>query len=335
MHPGLEYAERSRGGVFTVEDARRAGYRPDQIRVAVASGSWHRLRRGIYVTRARWAAAAGDPRAQHLLMAAAALTALGPGPVLSHASAARYHRLLLPRRADDIVRLTHPDQWRSGEGYRVAAAALPPEDVVQAGALHVTTVARTLVDCAREWPLADAVAAMDRAMFLRRTRRADLSAEVLRQSHWRSIGAAGRALDLSDGRTESPLESAGRLALLAAGLPRPELQVELHGPQGFVGRVDAWYEEAAVAVEFDDEVKYTEPWGGRTPAEVAWDEKRREDHVRGLDVRVVRIAQEDLPRFHPVAARLRDLLAHPLTGPRRFRAVRSPEPGSDPADAVA
>ncbi|MGY1771831.1 type IV toxin-antitoxin system AbiEi family antitoxin domain-containing protein [Blastococcus sp. SYSU D00813] len=335
MHPGLEFAERSRGGVFTVEDARGAGYRPDQIRAAVASGAWHRLRRGIYVTQARWVAAAGDLRARHLLVAAAVLTALGPGPVLSHSSAARHHHFVLPRRVDDVVRLTHPDQWRTGKGYRIAAAALPPEDVVQAGALQVTTVARTLVDCAREWPLADAVAAMDRAMFLRKTCRADLSAEVLQQSHWVNIGAAGRALDLSDGRAESPLESYGRQALLAAGLPRPELQVELHGSQGFVGRVDAWYEDAAVAIEFDGAVKYTEPWGGRTPAEVAWDEKRREDHVRGLDVRVVRVAQEDLPRFQPVAARLRDLLAHPLTGPRRFRAVRTPEPGSPTADAVA
>jgi hypothetical protein len=334
MHPGLEFSERSRGGVFTVEDARRAGYRPDQIRSAVVSGAWHRLRRGIYVTRARWDAA-GDARERHLLAAAAAVTALGPGPVLSHSSAARFHDLLLPHRVDDVVRLTHPDQWRSGKGYRIAAAALPVEDVVDADALRATSVPRTLLDCAREWSLTDAVAAMDRAMFLEKTCRQDLLAAALRQSHWAGIGAAARALGLSDGRAESPLESRGRLAIEAAGLPRPELQVELYGPQGFVGRVDAWYEEAAVAVEFDGEVKYTDPRDGRTPAQVAWDEKRREDHVRGLEVRVVRIVQADLPRFSPVAARLRELLTQPFTGSRRFRAVRTPEPGCDPADAVA
>ena len=78
-----------------------------------------------------------------------------------------------------------------------------------------------------------------------------------------------------------------------------------------------------------------EPATGRTPAEVAWDEKRREDKVRGLDVRVVRIVQADLPRFEPVASRLHELLARPLTGPRHFRAVRTPEPGCEPAAEVA
>ncbi|MGY1742233.1 MULTISPECIES: type IV toxin-antitoxin system AbiEi family antitoxin domain-containing protein [unclassified Blastococcus] len=334
MHPGLEFAERSRGGVFTVEDARRAGLRPDQIRSAVVSGAWRPLRRGIYVTSERWAAAR-DVRARHLLAAAAALTALDPGPVLSHTSAARFHELVLPRRVDDVVRLTHPDQWRSGRGYRIAAAALPPEDLVVADALRATSVARTLLDCAREWSLTDAVVAIDSAMQTRKCRRADLTDAVLRQSHWRGIGAAARAVGLSDGRAESPLETRGRLAMLATGLPAPELQVELHGPQGFVGRVDAWFEEAAVAVEFDGEVKYTDPWGGRTPAEVAWVEKRREDHVRDLDVRVVRVVQEDLPRFERVAGRIDELLRRPFTGPRRFRVVRTPEPGSDPAGAVA
>ncbi|MGY2002749.1 type IV toxin-antitoxin system AbiEi family antitoxin domain-containing protein [Blastococcus sp. SYSU DS1024] len=335
MHPLLESAARRRGGVFTVADARRAGYRPDEIRAAVGSGAWHRLRRGIYVPAPAWAAATGDPRARHLLAAVAALTALGPGPVLSHSSAARFHELVLPRGLDDVVRLTDPDQWRVGDGYRIAAAALPQGDVVDTGPFRVTGVARTLVDCARELPLADAVVAIDAAISRKRVRRAELTAVVLEQSHWFGIGGAARALGLADGRAESPLETRGRLALLDAGLPRPELQVDLHGPRGFVARVDAWYEEAGVAVEFDGRIKYEDPHGGRTPAEVAWKEKRREDRIRDLDVRVVRVVDDDLPRLHGPAARLRHLLARPLEGPRRFRALRRLEPGSDPADAVA
>jgi predicted transcriptional regulator of viral defense system len=335
MHPALESAARRRGGVFTVADARRAGYRPDEIRGAVVSGAWHRLRRGIYVTATMWAAAADDERGRHLLAALAALTALGPGPVLSHSSAARFHRVVLPRSVDGVVRLTHPELWRSGHGYRIAAAALPPEDVVDTGPFTATGIARTLVDCAREWPFADAVVAVDAALFDGRVRRSELTAALLRQSHWLGIGEAARAVGLTDGRAESPLETRGRLALVEAGLPRPELQVDLHGPRGFVARVDAWYEDAAVAVEFDGRVKYLDPRGGRTPAEVAWEEKRREDQIRDLDVRVVRVVQADLPRLESPAARLRALLSRPLTGPRRFQVVRRPEPGTDPVDAVA
>jgi len=293
------------------------------------------MRRGVYVSAATWAAAAGDERARHLLAAVATLAVLGPGPALSHSSAARFHGLVLPRSVDDDVWLTDPDQWRVGKGYRIAAAALPQEDVVDTGAFPVTGAARTLVDCAREWPLVDAVVALDAALFEERVRRPDLAAAVLRQRHWLGIGRAARAVGLADGRAESPLESQGRLAFLDAGLPPFELQVELHGPRGLVARVDGWYDEAAVAIEFDGRVKYDDPREGRTPAQVAWEEKRREDLIRDLDVRVVRVVASDLPRVERPAGRLRQLLAQPLTGPRPFRVVRRPEPGSDPADEVA
>ncbi len=335
VHPALESAARRRGGVFTVDDARRAGLTPDDVRSAIRTRAWHRLRRGVYVPTARWLEVAADPRARHLLLCAAAFAVLGPGPVLSHSSAARFHGLVLPRGADDDVRLTHADQWRVGRGYRIAAAALPPEDVVDTGPYGVTTAARTLADCARDWSLTDAVVAVDAALHGQQVRRADVQAAVLRQTHWAGIGAAARALGLADGRAESPLETRGRLALLAAGLPRPELQVELHGPRGFVARVDAWYEEAALALEFDGRVKYAEPRDGRTPGAVLWDEKRREDRILDLDVRVVRITQDDVAAFGPVRARVAELLARPPAGPRSFRTVRRPEPGSDPADAAA
>ncbi|MGY1697205.1 hypothetical protein ACI780_20080 [Geodermatophilus sp. SYSU D00814] len=335
MDPNLELAARRRGGVFTVDDARRAGYRPDDVRSAVRTRAWHRLRRGVYVPTARWLATAEDPRARHLLVCAAALAVLDPGPVLSHASAARFHGLVLPREVDDDVRLTHADEWRCGRGYRIAAAALPAEDVVDDGAFRVTTAARTLVDCARDWSLVDAVVAMDAAMQGQQVGRGALQAAVLRQTHWVGIGAAARALGLADGRAESPLETRGRLALLQAGLPRPELQVELHGPRGFLGRVDAWYEEAALAVEFDGRVKYAAPRDGRSPEAVLWDEKRREDRIRDHDVRVVRVTQENLGPASQALARVARLLAQPPAGPRPFRVVRCPEPGADPEDAVA
>lgn len=335
VHPLLELSARRRGGVFTVDDARRAGYGPDDVRSAVRTRAWHRLRRGVYVPTAQWLALAEDLRARHLLLCAAALAVLDPGPVLSHASAARYHHLVLPRGTDDDVRLTHTGEWRCGRGYRIAAAALPAEDLVDAGPFRVTSAARTLVDCARDWPLVDAVVAMDAAVQDRRVGRAALEAAVLRQTHWVGIGVAARALGLADGRAESPLETRGRLALLEAGLPRPELQVELHGAGGFLGRVDAWYDEAAVAVEFDGRVKYAAPRDGRAPEAVLWEEKRREDRIRDHGVRVVRVTGEDLRPAGPVLARVAGLLGRSPAGPRSFRAVRCAEPGTDPEDAVA
>jgi hypothetical protein len=104
------------------------------------------------------------------------------------------------------------------------------------------------------------------------------------------------------------------------------LQVELRGPRGFLARVDGWYDEAAVAVEFDGRVKYDEPFAGRSAADVLWEEKRREDAIRDLGIRMVRIVQADVGAAWPATAdRLRSLLGVPLVGARRFSVVRKPD----------
>jgi hypothetical protein len=246
---------------------------------------------------------------RHLIACAAVLVTLDDGPVISHGSAVTLHQLEAPHRLDDEVRLTDETQWRTGRGYRVACAALPPYRVIRAEGFLATSPARALIDCAREWQVTDSVVAIDAALQARLVTRAQLVSALHFGRHRVGIGFAGRALNLSDGRAESPLESRGRLALLAAGLPRPELQVEIYDARGFAGRVDAWYQDAGVAIEFDGQVKYRQPDGDRTPGKVLWDEKRREDR-------------------RDAAPRLRGLLALSSSEPRRYRVVKIPEPGS-------
>ena len=73
-------------------------------------------------------------------------------------------------------------------------------------------------------------------------------------------------------------------------------------------------------MEFDGQVKYTDPW--RDPGRVLWEEKRREDELRALDIRVVRVVDADLGRRWPVTeTRLRELLGRPGPAVRRFTAV--------------
>jgi hypothetical protein len=269
-----------------------------------------------------------EDRERHLIECVAVLLSLGPGPVLSHASAARLHGLILPWRQSSEVRVTAEDQWRRGRGYRVAQATMTAEEVEPWLGFGAMSVARTLVDWAREWFLTDGVVAIDAALHERKATRAELVGAALAGAHRVGIAQAARALGLSDGRAESPLETRGRLALLASGLPRPELQVEIHDAPGFIGRVDGWYEDAAVAIEFDGQVKYTDPRYTSSPGEALWKEKRREDRMRAVGIRVVRVVNEDLGQPWPeMAARIGDLLAAPYVGARRFRALRIDEPG--------
>ena len=326
VHPQLRAVADTRLGVFTSREALAVGYLGEDIRAELRTRRWLRLRKGVYIAADRVRGIEQPHR--HLVDCVAVLLSLDAGPVLSHASAARLHELTVPRTELHDVRVTAVDQWRRGRGYRVARAALPDDDVRPWLAFGATSPARTLVDCAREWSLTDGVIAMDAAMQARRVDRAEIHHAVLAGTHRVGIGRAARALGLSDGRAESPLETRGRLALLFSGLPSPELQVEIHDGAEFIGRVDAWYEDAAVAVEFDGQVKYLDPRDGTPSGEVLWKEKRREDWMRDVGIRVVRVVNEDLGVPWPrKAARIRSLLAAPFVGQRSFRTVRTTEPG--------
>jgi putative AbiEi antitoxin of type IV toxin-antitoxin system len=329
VHPTLRAVADRQFGAFASRDAVRAGYTPEEVQAEVSRGRWVRLRRGVYAERAVAEAADGDPVARHRLECAGVLVRLRGRAVISHASAARLGGIVVPPTRTGTVRLTGEVQWRRGRGYEVARAALPASDVRALSAFRITAPARTLVDCAREWPLEDAVVAMDAALNAELLSRRELTDAVLAESHWVGVGDAARAANLADGRAESPLETLGRLRIVGSGLPTPELQVGIRDARGLVGRVDAWYEEAAVAVEFDGLVKYEAPRDGRSPARVLWEEKRREDRLRDLDIRVLRVVRADLgPAWERVRARLATLLATPLTGPRRFTVVCGSVPSS-------
>ena len=326
VHPLLRAAADRQLGLFTALDARRAGYDHGEIRHLCSSGAWTRVRRGVYGLTDEVASARASGR-RHAIECTAVLLDLGrPEAAASHTSALRL--LGLPARQallPDTVRLTHPDLWRRGKGFTVKQAPLPPGDAVRRGPLRLTAPARTLVDCAREWPLEDAVVAMDAALLREAVTPAGLQAAVAAARSWPGAPRAARAIGLADGRAESPLETRGRLRMLGAGLPAPELQVEIRVGGRLLGVVDGWYEDAAVAVEFDGRIKYTDPWRDRAPERVLWEEKRREDQMRAVDIRVVRLVDADLDAGWPAAeARLRALLATSGPAHRRFTtAVRA------------
>jgi hypothetical protein len=323
VHPLLRSTAQRQRGIFTAGDARRAGYAHPEIRQLCASGRWRRLRRGIYIAADDLARAEENGQRHQLDCLAVLLAVDRPSAAISHRSAARLWGFPLRRGAGDVVRLTDPTHGRDGRGFHVTRAPLDPHEVSTQGPFRLTTAARTLIDVAREEPLEGAVVAMDAGLLTGRVTGQDLQTAAERAATWRGGRRSSRAVSLADGRAESPLETRGRLRIVGAGLPTPELQVEIRAGGRLVGVVDAWFEEAAVAVEFDGRVKYTDPWRDRTPERVLWEEKRREDELRSLDIRVVRVAHADLTaaRWPAVDGRLRELLAIPGPAIRRFTAT--------------
>ena len=323
VHPALRARADRRLGVFTATEALAAGYRRDEVRTACSSGRWVRLRRGVYVTAADLALV--DARSgRHAIDCWAALAFLDRrDTVVSHGSAARLWGWPLRGDLQPTVRLTDPQQWRRGAGYLVNRAPLPTEHRTTRGRLPTTSPARTLVDCAREWDLQDAVVAMDAALLRGHVTDQELRRAAAAAERWPGASRAVRAVALSDGRAESPLETCGRLRVVGSGLPGFEPQVEIWTGRRMLAVVDGWYDEAAVAVEFDGQVKYTAPWRDRSPGQVLWKEKRREDDLRALGIRFLRLAASDLGSRWPAQEdRLHTLLATPGPAVRAFDVVR-------------
>ena len=324
MHPLLRPIADRQHGVVSSRDLRRTGFGDREVRTPVARGEWVRLRRGAFAS-ASVVAAAATVGARHRIDASAVLLALDrPSAVLSGYSAAVLHGLPTPRRMQDVVTLTDPHQHRRGSGYAVTCAPLPAGSTTVVGGLPVTSLARTVTDVARGWPLEPALVAADAARWRDGLSAAELGAAVDDVVGWRGADAARRVRDLARDGAQSPLETRTRLRLAADGVPEPQLQVQVQvqvslQADGVSAAVDGWWPEAGVAMECDGRVEYRDPWNGRSTEEAHWREKRRAEVMSGAGVRFWRVADVDLGRGWAAAlARLEAMLAHPLPGPRRF-----------------
>jgi len=114
-----------------------------------------------------------------------------------------------------------------------------------------TTPAWTASEVARQLPRPRALATLDAALHSARCTPAELARAVHEQRGRRGIVKVRELLACADGRAESAMESEARLLMIDHGLPRPELQYEIHGRDGQRWRVDFAWPEAGVVAEYD------------------------------------------------------------------------------------
>lgn len=138
MRAAWELARRQLGLITWAQATQLAS--PDVIRTTIARGHLERFRRGVYVV-------AGSPRTYEQAVLAALLAA-GDQAWASHRTAARLHGLKVPPPAAIDV-LTLPNRRVALDGVdHHRNKVLPLRDLGRVGAIPVTTVAKTLVDCA-------------------------------------------------------------------------------------------------------------------------------------------------------------------------------------------
>jgi very-short-patch-repair endonuclease len=199
------------GGAASWRQLRRAGVSWYSLWSALRDGRVERLRRGAYAL----------PSCDPAVRAAVLL-----GGVLACTSAAL--ALGLPVLVPHGIHVVVPRDWSHArhKGVTVHRRCLPAQD--REGI--TTSLLRTVVDCARELPLREAVVICDAAL------RAGLDHGALRAAALATRGLGSRAIRAvaaaADGRAESPIESC--LRLIAQQLGRVDAQVWISG----VGRVD-------------------------------------------------------------------------------------------------
>jgi very-short-patch-repair endonuclease len=100
---------------------------------------------------------------------------------------------------------------------------------------------------------------------------------------------------------ESPMETRLRWMLLEAGLPRPEVQTNLHDAEGnFIARADLYYPAARLVIEYD----------GSTHKTSLAEDNQRQNRLVQAGYRLLRFTAGDLHnRPQGAVAQVRSLLA--------------------------
>ena len=202
----------------------------------------------------------------------------------------------------------HLTRQGSGGGHRRRSlhthlATLRADHVVTVDGSPVTTPARTLLDVGRTQRFESAVVAIDSALHQGLVTTQELADMQRSMRRWPGIVRASRAIAFADGRSESVGESRTRVQIRHAGLPAPQLQIDLYTPDGeFIGRTDFLFEKQRTVGEFDGMTKYGRLLVSRVPdsltpervSQLLVAEKAREDAIRRLPRAVARWIWNDL-----------------------------------------
>jgi hypothetical protein len=244
---GLARVAAAQHGAFTVAQARAAGFSSSGMDRRMIAGRWLRLAPGVLCL-------AGVPVTWELRLFAAVAGARS-GTVASHRAAAQLYGI--PGFTGNWVELTapHGTHQRGNPARRHTSRRLPAHHVRRPAGIPATSVARTLADLAAVLHPGQTERAVDHCLAR------DL---VTVESLWRvhqDLGPGrpgGRVLrDLLEARgggyvaPASELERRFLQLVVAAGLPRPEREIDLGDGDGWIGRVEFVYRPAKLLVEVD------------------------------------------------------------------------------------
>jgi hypothetical protein len=221
-------------------------------------------------------------------------------------TAAVLHGMPLPDEmagsVDSRVDVAVPPNCRAPRirGIRGRVLAADVDDVDRRHGFRATTPERTWCDLAAELRLPALVAAGDHLISRDRpvTTPERLAAQVTRSRGRRGHRKLVAAMPLLSDAAESPKESETRVLVVTAGLPTPEVNVDVFDERGrFVARVDLLIREFRVVIEYEGDHHRTEKAQWRS-------DLARVGELESLGYVVIRVTAADLTSPAGLIARI-------------------------------
>jgi len=297
MTGSLEAIATEQRGYFTTSDAHDCGYDQRDIRDAVRTGAWRRLRRGAYAFAETYDPL-GDAE-RHLILARAAIAKLGADRVaLTHQSASCAYAHEQWGWDMSIVNLTRLDRGAAREeaGINHHVGQVVDADLVERGGMLVMREDRAAVEACTQMPVQAGLCIVDSALRGGRVTRDALIEYGDRFYTWPSSRRARLAVWLGDGGAATVGESRSRYLFWRFGLPAPELQFGVRTGSGrLLGIADFGWDSYRHLGEFDGRRKYTRDIKpGEDAGHVVFREKQREDAMRGERLGMSRLIWSEL-----------------------------------------
>ncbi|MFE7846591.1 endonuclease domain-containing protein [Microbacterium sp. NPDC057407] len=282
------------GDAFTVAAARSSGVSSGRLQARSLSAPFHGARTTRRLTQHEQLQLLIDTLPDHAF-------ACGP-------TAAVLHDLPLPAPlqltafTEPTIGVPLPHNRIRRPAVTGRALRVTPQQLTEVRGIRCTGLTRTSVDLAPALDLARLVAVTDH-LIARRGGRLTLGA--LHEAHRQAGSGRGSrtradALALCVGGSESPRESETRVALVLAGLPTPETNVEIWDGGRFVARVDMLYRDRKIVIEYDGEYHFTHAQWQR--------DRSRRAALAELGYHIVVVASADLADPASLTARIRRLL---------------------------
>jgi hypothetical protein len=226
--------------------------------------------RGADLNRPFWGVrSVGGTSFDLIARATAYLSSRSTPAVLSHISAAQLWGIPLPSKwqHDDRLHVSVPPDMRAPRGAGVAGhhLRLHPSDVELRSGIRLTSQSRTLCDLASVFGEEDLLAAADYLLWWRRTDddrvgRVEIAQAISRHPTSRGMRKL-RAIELqASDRSDSPPESKIRFRIVRAGLPQPDVNLELFDSRGqFLAMPDLSFARYKVALDYEGDHHRTDP----------------------------------------------------------------------------